>query len=165
MHSNVAGGCVEVNEKLGFTSVDGFDGFAVIVVSGAAVSRVMVLSVLVDAVFVLPAASCALPDWIVAMTVPSVVSGTDTSHDVPGTIGVMVAVPRDAVPLKLKSVASKPVTISENTTVTWTGEYFVGSAWVAAWLTVTLGLVLSIVICFVEEPVLVAASVCDAFAV
>ena len=46
-----------------------------------------------------------------------------------------------AVPLSVTSPVAKPVTGSLKTTVKWIGEAFVGSAWPAAWLIVTVGAV------------------------
>jgi hypothetical protein len=53
------------------------------------------------------------------------------------------AVPPVAVPLRTTSPASKPVTSSENATSKRIGWTLVGSAWAAAWFTVTAGAVAS----------------------
>src|SRR5688500_9922043 len=111
-----------------------------IVTVGAAPSYVTVLSVLMDTVFPLPAASVALSAAIDAITVPSpVIPDTATLYVVP--LPVTVAVVAPAVPLSVTSPVTKSVTASLNTTEKLTGETPVGSAWLDAWLIVTVGAV------------------------
>ena len=50
-----------------------------------------------------------------------------------------------AVPPIVTSLLANPLTVSLNTTVKWIGFAYAGSAWPAAWLTVTVGAVLSTV--------------------
>ena len=56
---------------------------------------------------------------------------------------VTAAVVAPAVPLEGDVAAAKPVTGSLKTTVKLIGDAFVGSAWPAAWLIVTVGAVVS----------------------
>src|SRR6266480_1818778 len=94
-----------------------------IVTEGGVASKVTLLSVLVEAVLRLPAASCATPTAMLAIT-------------------VTVLVP-PAVPLMVTPAPLKPLTGSLNTAVKLIGELLVGSAWPAAWLMVTAGGVVS----------------------
>src|SRR4029077_12047453 len=112
---------------------------------GAVVSTVpkaTLLSVLVDAMLALPAASVAAPAGTLTTTVPvPVIPDTATLYVVP--LPVTVAVVAPAVPLSVTSPVAKPVTVSLKVTVKLIGLALVGSAWPAAWLIVTLGAVLS----------------------
>ncbi len=88
-----------------------------IVTEGATLSQVTVLSVDVEAVLALPAASAATPAPMVAMTVPELVMPvTATLYVVPEPVTVPVFVPPD-VPVKVTSPVANPVTASLNTTV------------------------------------------------
>jgi hypothetical protein len=57
---------------------------------------------------------------------------------------VTVAVVAPALPVRVTSAPVKPVTASLKTTVKLIGERLVGSAWLAAWLMVTVGAMVSI---------------------
>ena len=89
----------------------------------------------------LPAASCATFCASDAVTVPLDDTGTLTVYVVPDP--VTDATPCVAVPPTVTSAAVKSLTDSLNTTVKLTGLVLVGSAWPAAWLTVTDGRTLS----------------------
>src|SRR5437868_6133752 len=79
---------------------------------------------------------------MVAMTVPlPVMPLTATSYVVP--LPVTIAVVAPAVPPSDTSPVAKSLTASLNTTVKWIGDVLVGSAWLAAWLIVTVGAVMS----------------------
>ena len=105
-----------------------------------------VLSVLVDARLVLPAASVAAPAGTLTTTVPvPVIPDTATLYVGPVPVTTAVSVPPTVLPAKLMSLAAKPVTVSLKVTVKLIGLVLVGSAWPAAWLIVTLGATLSIV--------------------
>src|SRR5262245_55646267 len=105
---------------------------------------VTLLSVLVDARLVLPAASVAAPAGTLTTTVPlAVIPDTATLYVVP--LPVTVAVVAPAVPLSVTSPVAKPVTVSLKVTVKLIGLALVGSPWPAAWLIVTLGAALSMV--------------------
>src|SRR3989442_1690655 len=94
---------------------------------GGTVSRVTVLSVLVEAALALPAASCATPADREALTGPSlVIPLTATLYVVP--LPVTIAVVAPAVPVKVTSPASKFITGLLNTAVKFIGDAFVGSA-------------------------------------
>src|SRR5262245_26199186 len=84
---------------------------------------------------------------ILATTFPlPVMTETETVKVALGpTLGVTVAtsVPPTVLPVKLMSLGAKPVTGSLKTTVKRMGPTLVGSGWAAAWLMVTVGLVLS----------------------
>jgi hypothetical protein len=96
-----------------------------------------VLSVLVEAVFPAPPASCTVFAAIEAVTVPLLVSPiTAMLYVVP--LPVTVAVPAVTVTSELV----KSVTVAVKTAVKLMGPVLVGSGWPAAWLTVTAGLVL-----------------------
>src|SRR5688500_2490809 len=111
---------------------------------GAAASKRTLLSVLVDAVLLLPAASCAAPAPIVAVTVPLVVMPlTATVYVLGPPLTVAVLVP-PAVPPIVTSAALKPLTASLNTAVKVIGLAPVGSACAAAWLMLTVGGVVSL---------------------
>jgi hypothetical protein len=100
---------------------------AVSVTDGAtASSNVIESSVLVDAKFVLPAASCAAPAGIETVTVPSELTPeTWISYVVPDPL--TDTVPPVAVPPRTTSDALKPVTDSVNWTVNRSGCAVVGS--------------------------------------
>src|SRR5205823_2471037 len=101
--------------------------------------KVTLLSVLVEAVLPLPAASVAIPAAMVAMTVPLVVMPlTDRESVVEGQVTVTVVV-RPAVPLMVTPAPVKPLTGPLKTAVKLIGEALVGSAWPTAWLIVTVG--------------------------
>jgi hypothetical protein len=83
-------------------------------------------------------AFCATPAAIVAITVPLVViPDTATLYVVGPPVIFWVFAP--AVPLKVTSPVTKPVTGSLKTTVKLIGDAEVGSTWAAAWLIVTVG--------------------------
>ncbi len=85
------------------------------------------LSVLVEAVLVFPAASVAPAAGTVAITVPSpVIPLTATLYVVP--LPVTTAVVAPAVPDRVTSAPVKSLTDSQNTTVKLIGDEFVGSA-------------------------------------
>src|SRR2546422_673644 len=90
-------------------------------------SKVTLLSVLVDAVLGLPAASVAPPEGMVAIRVPLVIPLTATLNVVgpPVTVTVLVL---PAVPAIATSAAPKPTTGSLKIAVKLIGEAFVGSA-------------------------------------
>src|SRR6185369_5279460 len=113
-----------------------------IVTVGTVVSKVTVLSVLVEAALTLPAASFAAPAAMFAITVPSVIPLTATLYVLGPPVTVTVLVP-PAVPLIVTSLLAKPLTGSLNTTVKSIGEVLAGSACPAAWLIVTVGAVVS----------------------
>src|SRR6185369_13935171 len=113
-----------------------------IVTVGTVVSKVTVLSVLVEAALTLPAASLAAPAAMFAITVPSVIPLTATLYVLGPPVTVTVLVP-PAVPLIVTSLLAKPLTGSLNTTVKSIGEVLAGSACPAAWLIVTVGAVVS----------------------
>ena len=105
-----------------------------------------VLSVLVDPRLALPAASVAAPAGTLATTLPApVIPDTATLYVGPVPVTTAESVPPTVLPAKLMSLAAKPVTVSLKVTVKLIGLVFVGSAWPAAWLIVTLGAVLSMV--------------------
>src|SRR5688572_22312774 len=95
---------------------------------GAAASKRTLLSVLVEAVLLLPAASCAAPAAMVAVTVPLVVMPLTAMVYVLGPpLTVAVLVP-PAVPPMVTSAAVKPLTASLNTALKVIGLAAVGSA-------------------------------------
>src|SRR5687768_7091480 len=95
---------------------------------GAAASKRTLLSVLVEAVLPLPAASCAAPAAMVAVTVPLVVMPlTATVYVLGPPLTVAVLLP-PAVPPMVTSAALKPLTASLNTAVKLIGPAAVGSA-------------------------------------
>jgi len=119
-----------------------------IVTVGATLSHVTVLSVLVDAVLLLPEGSCTAFAAISAMTVPGVVMPLTAAFHVmlSEVVRFTVFVP-PAVPVR---VTSEPVKVagfiaSLKTTVKLMGDVPVGSAWPPAWLIVTVGGVTSTV--------------------
>src|SRR3954447_22758319 len=117
--------------------------FWVIVTLGFVEWEVTVLSVAVDALFVLPAASLAPSAGIEAMTAPSVMPETAMLKVLLSELGVVtvtVLVP-PALPEIETSVLVKPLTGSLKTAVNSIGEALVGSFWPAFWLIVTLGFV------------------------
>ena len=105
-------------------------GFVIVTV-GAVVSRVTVLSVLVEAVLRFPAISCAPPAGTVAVTVPSVVNPLIATLNVLGPPVTVLVAPASppAVPVSVTSAPVKPVTDSLNTTVRLIGCVLVGSIW------------------------------------
>src|SRR5437773_1214414 len=113
-----------------------------IVTVSATVSKVTVLSVLVEAVLPLPATSVATPAAIVAMTVPLVIPLTATLYVVGPPVTTAVFVP-PAVPPIVTPAPVKPLTAWLKTAVKLIGEALVGSACPAVWLIVTVGGVLS----------------------
>src|SRR5687767_5113814 len=111
---------------------------------GAAASKLTLLSVLVEAVLLLPAASCAAPAAMLAVTVPLVVMPLTAMLYVLGPpLTVAVLLP-PAVPPMVTSAALKPLTASLNTAVKVIGPAPVGSACAAAWLMLTVGGVVSL---------------------
>src|SRR5205809_36475 len=91
-------------------------------------SKVTLLSVLVEAVLRLPAASLATPAAMEAITVPAVVMPeTATLRSEERRVGKDGLVP-PAAPLIVTSVPVKPLTGSLNTAVKLIGEALVGSA-------------------------------------
>ncbi len=115
-----------------------------IVTVGTTLSQVTVLSVEVDAVLALPAASVATPAPMLATTVPGVVMPvTATLYVVPEPVTVATFGP-PAVPVIVTSPVANVVVASLNTTVKLIGLMPVGSSWgETAWLMVTVGGVLS----------------------
>src|SRR5207247_2631957 len=110
-----------------------------IVTVGGVGSNVTVLSVLVEAVFPLPAASVAPPAGVVPSPVQPVCSllpATVKGLGPPVTSTVLVP---PAVPPITTSLPVKPLTGSLKTAVKVMGAVLVGSAWPAAWLIVSLG--------------------------
>src|SRR5687767_6163909 len=111
------------------------------------------LSVDVDAVLPLPAASVATPAGSDTITVlpaaaAAVTPDTATLYVVPLPVTVTVAPPKPAVPVSATSLPMKPLTASEKTTVKSIGSVLVGSACVEGavfWLMVTVGTVVSYV--------------------
>ena len=104
-----------------------------------------VLSVLVEATLVLPAASLATPAAMLAMTVPELGGVATATLNV---LGPPVTVPlvAPAVPLTVTSPLTKVLpTLSLNTTAKLIGPALAGSAWPTAWLMVTVGFVASTV--------------------
>src|SRR5918994_302944 len=125
---------------------------------GGALPKVTVLSVLVDAVLPLPAASVARPAAIVATTVPLVVTPLPARVWVRGPpLTTAVFVP-PAVPAIVTSVPVKLVTGSLKTAVNLIGALLVGSACPAAWLIVTVGAVVSAALNVTLPSVLVYAA-------
>src|SRR5207248_164535 len=101
--------------------------------------KVTLLSVLVEAVLTLPAASVAIPAGMLAMIGPAVgMPRTATAEVLGPPVTVTVLVP-PAVPLMVTPAPVKPLTGPLKTAVKLIGELFVGSAWPAAWLIVTAG--------------------------
>src|SRR5438046_2280472 len=99
-----------------------------IVTVGGVASKLTLLSVLVEAVFRLPAASCATPAGMLAITVPSVVmplTATERKSVAQGTGTVLV---RPAVPMRMTPAPVKPLTGPLKTAVKLIGELLVGSA-------------------------------------
>src|SRR5687767_14143058 len=112
--------------------------------AGGVASKLTLLSVLVEAVLLLPAASCAAPAAMAAVTVPLVVMPlTATVYVLGPPLTVAVLLP-PAVPPTVTSAAVKPLTASLNTAVKVIGLAPVGSACAAAWLMLTVGAVLSL---------------------
>jgi hypothetical protein len=110
-----------------------------------------VLSVEVEAVFVLPARSAMPPAGIEAMTLPPVVMPSTATLNVVPSFGatsliVIVFVP-PAVPVTETSAAANVEALigSLKTAVKLIGWVVAGSDWPAAWLIVTAGAVLSTV--------------------
>src|SRR5437773_1664008 len=88
--------------------------------------KVTLLSVLVEAVFGLPAASCATPAGMLASTVPELVMPlTADRKSVVQGLTVAVGVPR-AVPLSVTPAPVKALTGLLNTVVKMLGEAFEG---------------------------------------
>src|SRR5437762_1902624 len=114
-----------------------------IVTVGGVLSKVTLLSVLVDAVLPLPAASVAPPAGTVAITVPLLMPLTATLYVVGPPVTVTVLVP-PAVPVIVTSAPVKPLTGSLKKAVKLIGDPLVGSACPAAWLMVTVGGVMSL---------------------
>src|SRR5687768_6528576 len=139
---------------------------------GRAASKLTLLSVLVEAVLLLPAASCATPAAMLAVTVPLVVMPLTAMLYVLGPpLTVAVLVP-PAVPPMVTSADVNPLTASLNTAVKVIGLAPVGSACAAAWLMLTVGAVLSLATVTVTGAEVVrlpaasratAVSVCDPF--
>src|SRR5687767_4767406 len=99
---------------------------------GRTASKLTLLSVLVDAVLLLPAASCAAPAAMVAITVPLVVMPlTATVYVLGPPLTVAVLLP-PAVPPMATSEALKPLTGSLKTAVKLIGLAPVGSPWTVA---------------------------------
>ena len=69
---------------------------------------------------------------------------TATFQTAPDPVTTAASVPAAVLPAKLTSFAAKPVTGSLKVTVKLIGPALAGSAWPAAWSTVTAGAVLSI---------------------
>src|SRR5439155_1650755 len=111
------------------------------VVSGGV--KLTLLSVLVEAVLRLPAASCATPAEIEAITVPAVVMpltakiGRAACRE---SVSVSVA---PAVLVKVTPAPVKPLTGLLKTALKLVGALVVGLAWTAAWLSFTEGGVVS----------------------
>src|SRR5438067_10246092 len=106
---------------------------------GGTLSKVTVLSVLVEARLPVAEPSTAALALMLATTVPvPFMPVTDTVYNAPEP--VMLAVrPVNELALRLTPAAVKPVTGSSNTTVNLIGDALVGSDWVVAWLIVTVG--------------------------
>src|SRR5437868_2247748 len=102
----------------------------------AGISKVTVLSVLVDASLGLPAKSVATPAPSVATTVPVlVIPLTDTPQSVPPRpIGAIVADVAPAVPPRVTPSLVKPNTGLLKTTRKKIGDVTVGSSCPGAWL-------------------------------
>src|SRR5207244_1047192 len=109
-----------------------------LIVTVGGVANVTVLSVLVEAVFPLPAASVAPPAGIVAITLPPVVRPLPASALFPYTTLFRSVVVPPAVPPITTSLPVKPLTDSLKTAVKVMGAVLVGSACPAAWLIVTV---------------------------
>src|SRR5206468_959109 len=110
-----------------------------IVTVGGVGSNVTVLSVLVEAVFPLPAASVAPPSGIVAITLPPTLFPYTTlfrSLGPPVTSTVLVP---PAVPPITTSLPVKPLTGSLKTAVKVMGAVLVGTTCPEAWFVVTVG--------------------------
>ena len=101
--------------------------------------QVTVLSVLVEALLPLPAASVALLAPIVTITVPVVVIPPIATSNVLWSprIGDARGFVPPAVPVIVTSPFPKSRTASLKTAVKWIGAVLVGSAWPTAWLIVT----------------------------
>ena len=94
----------------------------------------------VEAWFGLPNPSIATPAGILAITVPlAVMPETNTLKNVLSPLSRTVAVVAPAVPPRVTSPVSKPVTGSLNTTVKTIGEASVGSGCSSPWSIVTDG--------------------------
>ena len=76
---------------------------------------------------------------MVAITVPAPVMPLTATSKVVRRGPVTVAVVAPAVPVRVTSPVSKPVTVSLNTAVKWIGLVAVGSVCPLAWLMVTVG--------------------------
>src|SRR5687768_17838845 len=95
---------------------------------GAAASKRTLLSLLVEAVLLLPAASCAAPGAMLAVTVPLVVMPLTATVYVLGPPLIVAVLVPPAVPPMVTSAAVKPLTASLNTAVKLIGPAAVGSA-------------------------------------
>src|SRR5688572_19446632 len=95
---------------------------------GAAASKRTLLSVLVEAVLLLPAASWAAPATMLAVTVPLVVMPLTATVYVLGPPLIVAVLLPPAVPPIVTSAALKPLTASLNTAVKVIGPAPVGSA-------------------------------------
>src|SRR5437773_1971608 len=107
------------------------------------VPKATLLSVLVEAVLVLPAASCATPAGMLAITVPALLMPLTVGRaalGAPLTVAVLVA---PAVQLSVTPALVKPLTGLLKTAVKLIGELLLGSAWPAAWSFVSEGNVAS----------------------
>src|SRR5437762_1780182 len=114
-----------------------------IVTAGRETGRASRREGLGEAVFRVPAASCATPAAMLARPVTSVgMPRTAVWSAVLPPVTVTVLVP-PAVPLMVTPAPVKPLTGPLKTAVKLIGELFVGSAWPAAWLIVTAGRVAS----------------------
>src|SRR4051794_9564296 len=110
--------------------------------------HVTLLSVLVDAAFVFPARSLTPPALILAITSPAVVMPLTLTSNVvwsPLSYTLPISVPPAVLEERLTSLfwTDAGSTGSLNTKVNLIGAVLVGSAWVAAWLIVTVGAVWS----------------------
>src|SRR5947207_1719465 len=114
-----------------------------IVTAGRVASKLTLLSVLVEAVFRLPAASCATPAGVLAFTVPAAVMPLTATVSVLGPLLTVTVLVPPAVPEIVTPAPLKPLTGSLKTAVKLIGELLMGSAWPAAWLIVTAGGVVS----------------------
>ena len=129
-------------------------------------SYVTVLSVDVETVLVLPARIAHAAGRDVGMTVPLPVAVIATVYGRRVDLRDRLDRAAGRRPSDVTSAATKAATGSLKTAVKLIGTVFVGSAWPAAWLIVTLGFTVSTVNVFAElKPVLPAVSSCSAFAV
>src|SRR5947207_2908023 len=117
-----------------------------IVTEGGVVSagvKLTLLSVLVEALLALPAASRATEVGILASTVRGLLMPLNATLSVLGPLLIVTVLLPPAVLLTFTPPLRSPLTGSLKTAVKLIGELFVGSAWPAAWLIVTAGRVAS----------------------